>query len=73
MGASSVEGTRTRGDDVMAPYSSRGPSAIDFVAKPDLVAPGTGVVSLSDATSTLYQTKVDMLLNGTLSTRTSRT
>ena len=27
-------------DDTVAPYSSRGPSAIDFAAKPDIVAPG---------------------------------
>jgi serine protease AprX len=32
-------------DDVLAWYSSRGPSLIDFVAKPDLVAPGSWVVS----------------------------
>ena len=31
----------------MAPYSSRGPTAIDFAAKPDVVAPGTGIVSLA--------------------------
>ena len=41
----------------MARYSSRGPSAIDFQAKPDLVAPGTGIVSLSDPSSTLYATQ----------------
>ena len=29
-------------------YSSRGPTMIDFAAKPDLVAPGTGTVSLRD-------------------------
>src|SRR4030095_15683894 len=68
VGASSVEGTADRADDVMAPYSSSGPTAIDFMAKPDLVAPGTGVVSLSDPTSTLYRTKADYLLNGTIST-----
>ncbi len=32
-------------DDVLAWYSSRGPSLIDFVVKPDLVAPGTWIVS----------------------------
>ena len=43
VGASSHQGTVNRADDVMAGYSSRGPSAIDFQAKPDVVAPGTGV------------------------------
>ena len=30
----------------MADYSSAGPTALDYAAKPDLVAPGTGTVSL---------------------------
>ena len=58
----------------MAPYSSRGPTAIDFAAKPDLVAPGTGIVSLSDPDSLFYATKAAYLLSGTLlDVRTSRT
>ncbi len=65
VGASSTEGTVTRRDDVHAPYSSRGPSAVDYLAKPDLLAPGTGVVSLSDATSLLYITKAGALMSGT--------
>ena len=40
VGASSHEGTKNRRDDIVAPYSSRGPSAIDFAAKPDIMAPG---------------------------------
>ena len=64
VGAYSHEGTVVRTDDVMAGYSSRGPTAIDFQAKPDLVAPGTGVVSLSSASSTLYYTKPEYLLTG---------
>jgi serine protease AprX len=66
VGASSHEGTMTRTDDTMAGYSSRGPTAIDFAAKPDLVAHGTGVVSLSSANSLLYSTKSAFLLGGTL-------
>ena len=68
VGASSTEGTVTRADDVIALYSSRGPSAIDYEAKPDVVAPGTGVVSLSDPHSTLYATKAEYLLKGSLAT-----
>jgi serine protease AprX len=66
VGAYSHEGTVVRTDDVMAGYSSRGPTALDFAAKPDLVAPGTGIVSLSDPTSTMYVTKAAYLLSGTL-------
>ena len=48
VGASSTKGTVDRRDDTIARYSSRGPTMIDFGAKPDLVAPGSGTVSLSD-------------------------
>jgi serine protease AprX len=66
VGASSTNGTLTRSDDSMAPYSSSGPTAIDFAAKPDLVAPGTGTVSLAVPGSLFYATKVANLLSGTL-------
>jgi hypothetical protein len=59
-------GTLTRADDQMADYSSSGPTAVDFLAKPDLVAPGTGTVSLSSPGSTLYVTKALNLLGGKL-------
>jgi serine protease AprX len=65
VGASSHEGTVNRADDVMAPYSSRGPSAIDFQAKPDVVAPGSGVVSLSSPGTALYNLKPAYLVTGT--------
>lgn len=66
VGAASHEGTVLRSDDTIAGYSSRGPTAIDFTAKPDLVAHGTGIVSLSDPNSLFYQTKSAYLLYGTL-------
>jgi serine protease AprX len=66
VGAYSHQGTVIRTDDVMAGYSSRGPTAVDFEAKPDLVAPGTGIVSMADASSTMYYTKQEYLLSGTL-------
>ncbi len=68
VGASSHMGTLTRIDDTVADYSSRGPTAIDYFAKPDIVAPGTGVVSLSDPNSTFYSTKSAFLLDGTRQT-----
>jgi serine protease AprX len=44
-GALDESGTAARGDDVVAPYSSRGPGP-QGVAKPDLVAPGSHLISL---------------------------
>ena len=64
VGASSTEGTTDRRDDKMAGYSSRGPTMIDFGAKPDLVAPGTGTVSLATQNSLFYLTKAAFLLPG---------
>ncbi len=68
VGAYSHQGTTTRIDDVMAPYSSHGPTAFDYNAKPDVVAPGTGIVSLASKSSTMYLTKAPYLLAGTIST-----
>ncbi len=64
VGATSTQGTNTRNDDVMAGFSSAGPTYIDFAAKPDLVAPGVGTVSLSVPGSTFYVTKATALLTG---------
>lgn len=36
---------RTPNDDIMAGFSSQGPSDVDFRVKPDLVAPGVNVLS----------------------------
>ena len=65
VGASSHQGTAKRSDDVMGSFSSRGPTWIDFAAKPDIVAPGVGIVSLSDPGSTLYGSLSNLLVNGT--------
>jgi serine protease AprX len=45
VGAADVRGTSARRDDVVASFSSRGPT-VDGVAKPDVVAPGISIVSL---------------------------
>ncbi len=66
VGASSTEGTIDRRDDKMASYSSRGPTMIDHAAKPDLVAPGSGTVSLAVKNSLLYNTKAGYLVDGLL-------
>ncbi|MFZ3266194.1 MAG: S8 family peptidase [Terriglobales bacterium] len=46
VGAMKTMGTPTRSDDLIATYSSKGPTAIDHIAKPDLVAPSNDVISL---------------------------
>ena len=53
VGAMKSEGTASRSDDLIASYSSRGPTWIDFTAKPDIVAPGNLVGSLLAPGSTL--------------------
>ena len=68
VGASSHMGTTDRSDDTMAVFSSRGPTAVDNAAKPDIVAPGVGIESLSDPTSAFYTTKSASLLSGTVAT-----
>jgi serine protease AprX len=68
VGASSHMGTIDRADDTIAAFSSRGPTAIDYTAKPDLVAPGVGIESLSDPDSAFYTTKSAYLLDGTVAT-----
>ncbi len=55
VGAMKTMFTATAADDQIATYSSKGPSAVDQVVKPDIVAPGNGRISLLASTSaTLY-------------------
>ena len=49
VGALNTRGTVQRSDDVMATYSSRGPTAFDGVLKPELVAPGNRIVATAAA------------------------
>jgi serine protease AprX len=46
VGALDTHGTVDPSDDTVAPFSSRGPARYESVVKPDVVAPGTRVVSL---------------------------
>ena len=54
VGAVDTKDTVTRGDDLVAPYSSRGPTWFDAIAKPDVVAAGHHL--WSDATGVLAGT-----------------
>jgi serine protease AprX len=53
VGAMKTNGTAWTGDDTIASYSSKGPTLIDHIVKPDLVAPGNKVISLLAPNSTL--------------------
>jgi len=55
VGAMKQMGTASRSDDVIASYSSKGPTAIDHIAKPDIVAPGNRVISLLGKSATNLQ------------------
>jgi serine protease AprX len=46
VGAIDTLGTATRSDDVVAAYSSKGPTRYDLAVKPDIAAPGSKIVSL---------------------------
>ena len=70
VGASSTGGTPDRADDTIATFSSRGPTYKDWSAKPDLVAPGAGTISLASPFSTLYTTRANALVAGSVSTST---
>jgi serine protease AprX len=57
VGAMNTMMTKERADDVITSYSSKGPSLLDHVVKPDIVAPGNRIISLlsySSTTSNLY-------------------
>jgi serine protease AprX len=47
VGAMKTEGTASRTDDLIASYSSKGPTQVDHIVKPDIIAPGNRVVSLN--------------------------
>lgn len=56
VGAVDTKGTIDRRDDTVAEFSSRGPTRFDMAVKPDVVAPGTRLVSLEASGSYLSST-----------------
>ncbi len=54
VGAARTFDTTSRADDLVADYSSRGPTWYDGDAKPDVVAPGHRLVSATFTTQALY-------------------
>ena len=72
VGAMKDMGTSSRADDLMASYSSKGPTQFDHYAKPDILAPGNRIVSTINANAALLQlypqnatTKDHYVLSGT--------
>ena len=56
VGAMKPMGTATRADDQIASYSSKGPTMLDHIVKPDIVAPGNMAISvLASSTATLVK------------------
>jgi serine protease AprX len=53
VGGTNTEKTTTRTDDTISSYSSKGPTLLDHVVKPDLVAPGNQIASLLSPGSTI--------------------
>jgi serine protease AprX len=60
VGATKTNGTPGRLDDTVASYSSKGPTLLDHVVKPDLVTPGNRIVSLASPGSTLVSSLLSL-------------
>lgn len=60
VGATKTNGTGTRLDDTVASYSSKGPTLVDHIVKPDLVAPGNRIVSLASPGSNLVSSVLSL-------------
>jgi serine protease AprX len=56
VGAVMTGDTVSRSDDRLAEYSSAGPTWYDAIVKPDIVAPGHGVIAAAARHGTLYRT-----------------
>jgi serine protease AprX len=55
VGATKTLGTPSTADDSIATFSSKGPTLLDHIVKPDLVAPGNNIVSLMANNCTLVK------------------
>src|SRR2546430_7096800 len=60
-----TEVTLSRGDDLVASYSSKGPTLFDHIVKPDIVAPGNRIVSVSTKGVSLLESVAKSNMVGT--------
>src|SRR5580700_3729101 len=65
VGATKSNGSSSHSAETLASYSSKGPTTYDLVVKPDLVAPGNDIVSLSAPGATLEALYPTELVTGT--------
>ena len=63
VGATKTNGTAMRLDDTVASYSSKGPTLLDHIVKPDLVAPGNRIVSLESPGSALATQQSSLVIS----------
>src|SRR6266571_4800081 len=63
VGAMKTANTPSRIDDTIASYSSKGPTAYDYVVKPDIVAPGNQIISTLAPNAPLLSTPTDVYLS----------
>src|SRR5687768_2580464 len=64
VGALRTQGTVDPLDDEVAPWSSKGPTLVDHIVKPDLVAPGSKIVSTAAEGSVLSGLLADRFIDG---------
>jgi serine protease AprX len=64
VGAINMKGTSSRGDDVVASFSSKGPSLGDRIVKPDIVAPGNRIPSALALGSVLQTSMATAIVAG---------
>ncbi|HEX3683571.1 MAG TPA: S8 family peptidase [Bryobacteraceae bacterium] len=63
VGAMNAKFTPFAGDDVITTYTSKGPTMVDHIVKPDLVAPGNHISSLLDNNAYLPRTYPQNIVN----------
>ena len=62
VGAMKPMDTATRSDDLIASYSSKGPTMLDHIVKPDIVAPGNLLIATESSNTTLYSAEPSNLV-----------
>jgi serine protease AprX len=64
VGATNSQESSSQSAEIMTSYTSKGPTTYDHVVKPDLVAPGNNIVSLSAPGATLEAEYPALLVDG---------